>query len=604
MIDKYKDRKSGPLIILQHIPMTVKTVLLTITAGFLAWTVLDRVESEKIEESLNTHFMAMLNKDAMETQAAFFSYINFHSGVIKIILSIQSIKEYIGEAAKNRWSVEDDFQIAYHSEIPEWLPEPSMLRKFFYVNYALLLDERGNVREVYHGRRDRQLPEAILNPTQRLIHLSHGQSYMALFDNTPYLIRSEHLFKSKKGTGVLMLVSPIDAEFFKIAQIRITHKTLSALTERATGRIISSSDPEILPTGSTLDAYNDKFLITSKSFFDYGASELQMKFVTFISNEAYKKLTASILSEERSNRAIGDAALIFTFIVIMIWVTRKVKKLNERVMYFSNKLGITSEELGRGDEIVMLDNQFQHMFKEVESTTMELRRYSDHLGELVNERTSEISSANEKIKKSLNEKEVLLSEIHHRVKNNLQVISSMLRLQSKFVGDRDVNITDILNDSRSRIKSMALIHEKLYMSHDFSNVNIKDYIITIADELLRTYSVDSDIIRLNVEIEDIELTIDTAIPLGLILNELITNSIKYAFPDGRGGEITIFLRKSHNEMLNFVYRDSGTGMPDNMELEKPKTLGIHLIKTFIKQLRGELSMLNNDGLEVSAHFKG
>ncbi len=605
MNDKDFTSNRGLFFFLRRIPITIKTVLLTVTVGCSAWIGLDYLESESIRKSLNTHFMAMLKKDAKESQSVFFSYINMHTGVIKIIISHPAINDYIGEISKSQWFENDNRQIIYHADIPIWLPNPSILRHFFYINYALLVDDEGNVREVYHGRRNKNLPESILRPTQRLIDLSRGQGHMALFGDTPYLIRSEYIVKSKgEKRASLMLVSPVDHNFFKASQEQIAHKVLSALVESGTGKIVSSSDPELLPPGAALDTYKERFLITGKSFFDYGASELQMKFVTFIPNEEYKKLSGSILSKERSNRALGDVVLIFSFIIVMVLVTRNVKKLNNRVMSFSRKLGIAREDVVRGDEIVMLDKQFQYMFKEIESTTMELKRYSGHLEELVRERTSEIMEANEKVTASLQEKELLLSEIHHRVKNNLQIISSLLRLQSRFIKDRDIDIKTILDDCRSRIRSMALIHEKLYMANDFANIDLNDYIKSVSDELLRSYNVATDKITLNMEVEKIYFTIDTAIPLGLILNELITNSIKYAFPKDKNGIITIQLHRAGNERFRLRYRDNGIGIPDDVELEKPKTLGIHLIKTFLKQLNGEWTLRSNDGMEVIADFKG
>jgi PAS domain S-box-containing protein len=209
--------------------------------------------------------------------------------------------------------------------------------------------------------------------------------------------------------------------------------------------------------------------------------------------------------------------------------------------------------------------------------------------------------AEENIKKSLNEKEVLLREIHHRVKNNMQIISSLLNLQMGYIKDK--NITDIFSESQNRILSMALVHEKLYQSSDLRMIDFKGYINDLGANLLQSYN--ANYIKLNVNVEDISLDIDLAIPIGLIINELITNSLKYAFPDGMKGEITISISSINENMLKLVVSDNGIGLPKDLDVRNTKTLGLHLVTLLAEnQLKGKIDINREKGTEFQIKFKG
>lgn len=205
------------------------------------------------------------------------------------------------------------------------------------------------------------------------------------------------------------------------------------------------------------------------------------------------------------------------------------------------------------------------------------------------------------LRTSLKEKEVLLKEIHHRVKNNLQVISSLLKLQSAYI--KDEQALGLFIDSYNRVKSMALIHEKLYQSSTLAKINAYDYINNLADNLFRSYSVSSASVELNMEIDRIELDIDTAIPCGLIINELVSNSLKYAFSGRTKGEINInFLQQSNNNITLSV-SDNGVGLPPDFDIEKVNSLGLQLVYNLTNQLDGELEIKCDSGTFFQINFK-
>jgi PAS domain S-box-containing protein len=207
--------------------------------------------------------------------------------------------------------------------------------------------------------------------------------------------------------------------------------------------------------------------------------------------------------------------------------------------------------------------------------------------------------AQDKIKNSLAEKETLLREIHHRVKNNLQVISSMLSLQSRKI--KGTPEADLLQESRSRIQTMAQIHESLYRSTDLRHVNLEDYITSISKNLFRMNKADASRVSLDIDIASVLLEIEQAIPCGMIINELLSNSLSHAFAKKKKGKIKIRLLEE-KDRFTLSYEDNGIGFPEGFTPESSDTLGMKLVKTFVLQLRGDLEYESNDGVQFKIVF--
>ncbi len=199
--------------------------------------------------------------------------------------------------------------------------------------------------------------------------------------------------------------------------------------------------------------------------------------------------------------------------------------------------------------------------------------------------------AENEIKESLEDKKILLREIHHRVKNNLQIISSLLNLQSDYLeNEKDKNI---FRDSQSRVKSMAIIHEKLYQSSNFSEIDFKGYIDSLTSYLFQSYPINPSKIKFESDIDDITLSMDTAIPCGLIINELVSNSLKYAFPEDRDGKIKIKLKSSGDHFVLEI-EDNGIGFPENFNIDDNESLGLKLVSSLTRQIDGQLELLVNE----------
>ncbi len=275
--------------------------------------------------------------------------------------------------------------------------------------------------------------------------------------------------------------------------------------------------------------------------------------------------------------------------------------------YYSPIYNLSKEVIGG---LVILRDTTQRKLALEES-----ERAKKNLEKRVNERTAELSKINNELKKEiaerkkvqdqvniqLEEKVVLLREIHHRVKNNLQVISSLLNLQSGYIEDEKSK--EIFIESQNRIRSMALIHEKLYQSKDFRKIKFSDYINSLIKDLFRTYNIDPDRIKLKTDIKDIYFEIDTAILCGLIINELISNSFKHAFPNGGNGEVYISLTQTKNYTYTLLVRDNGIGLPPDIDIHETETLGLQLISTLTEQLEGDIELNGNGCTEIKITFE-
>lgn len=215
----------------------------------------------------------------------------------------------------------------------------------------------------------------------------------------------------------------------------------------------------------------------------------------------------------------------------------------------------------------------------------------------------QIMQAEEQIKDSLAEKEMLLKEIHHRVKNNLQVISSLLYLQSRYI--KDDQALEIFKNSQKRVEAMALIHENLYKSKDLSKINFREYLSSLILSIYNSYHLHVGQVRLEIQVKDIILDINTSIPLGLVINELVSNSLKHAFPNGRKGRLRVNLEESKDKGYDFILtvEDNGIGFPAGRDLRDSNSLGMLIVNALVKQVHGTLDLDGTEGTRFTIKFK-
>lgn len=343
------------------------------------------------------------------------------------------------------------------------------------------------------------------------------------------------------------------------------------------------------------------------------------------------------LQKEIANRINAERKLIenqqFTKSIIqssldMICATDKQGKIIEFNEAACIKFGYTLEEIKKQSPKVLYADEKQ--FERVHKQIYNLGNYS---GEVINVRKdgskfvsyltasqllsptgevigsmgvsrdiTESKEAEKRLKDALKEKEILLKEVHHRVKNNLQLISSILNLQSSYVNDE--NTINILKECQNRIKSMAFIHESLYQNKNFTKIKFSEYIINLSKNLVQSYKLNNNLIDIKLEIDEVFLNLDESIPCGLIINELVSNALKYAFTNKEQGEIEIKV-KNKADKLYLSVADNGKGLPSGFSIENTQTLGLQLVNSLSEQLDAELKLSSNpeQGTRFEIEFK-
>ncbi|TSA54660.1 MAG: response regulator [Planctomycetaceae bacterium] len=214
---------------------------------------------------------------------------------------------------------------------------------------------------------------------------------------------------------------------------------------------------------------------------------------------------------------------------------------------------------------------------------------------------AERKRAEENVRQSLLEKEVMLKEIHHRVKNNMQVISSLLNLQAGYIEDE--RALDLFKECQNRVRTMSLIHERLYQAEDLASINFTEYIRRLTGNLLVVYRIDTGIIKLNIYVEDVFLDINKSIPCGLIINELVSNVFKHAFPEGSEGEVSITLTEDKvDKKYTLIVSDDGVSFPEGLDFRETETLGMRLVNILTEQLHGTIELDRSGGTSFKIVF--
>ena len=241
------------------------------------------------------------------------------------------------------------------------------------------------------------------------------------------------------------------------------------------------------------------------------------------------------------------------------------------------------------EEVMKLYNE--RLISKLEKKMLELER-----------EVAERKRAEDQIKASLREKEVLLQEVHHRVKNNMQIISSLFSLQSRHIKDK--RALEIFKSSQNRVRSMALIHERFYQSEDMAKVDFAEYAQSLTSHLFSSHGTKPGAVKLNLKIKDVFLDLNTAIPCGLIINELVSNSLKHGFPGEKNGEIKIAMHPLDKNGMEVIVSDNGVGLPKGMDFIGTKTLGLHLVNLLAEdQLHGDIKLDRTKGTSFHIRFK-
>jgi PAS domain S-box-containing protein len=402
-----------------------------------------------------------------------------------------------------------------------------------------------------------------------------------LKDFKPNLILADHSLPNFDGVSALKIArveAPTTPFIFVSGKIGEDF-AVEMLKEGATDYVLKSNLPK-LPHAvkRALKEFNEKYELQKA---EAALLESEKKYRTLFE----KNKNPIIVFDEKGNfQDSNEAAMNFMEVSKEDLLT---KNLSDFILYDYDIETIEDRDFWMNGEImeVKFNINGKHKILELTITPVYLKDKTVVFG--VGNDITERKKAEEEILRSLKEKELLLREIHHRVKNNLQIISTLLTLQSS--QSKQININDLYRESQNRIQSIALIHENLYHSEDLAHINFKAYVKGLITDLFDSYGVDSRKIKLNLKIENVTMGIETAIPCGLIINELVSNSLKHGFSGLETGQINVELHKISNAKYSLIVSDTGTPFPMDINLLSNDTLGLELIKNLVKQLDAELT---------------
>ncbi|MBF0560233.1 MAG: PAS domain S-box protein, partial [Nitrospirae bacterium] len=343
----------------RRIRLTPKMLILTLLVGFIVWTVLDTMQTKMLKEMSNDYIDKILEGKNREHRMHFDNYVELYHSTAKLIVLLKPFQDH---AAGLNAHLSGKHSTLFHSEIPPWLPSASVMRHLVHIHYALLLDRKGSVREIYQDVSE-PLPHALLEPSGLLRQLSHNQSYMTSVEGAPFLLTSESLTGADGDVkATLMLAAGLDDDFLRCSQSANDENELVALIEKNKHVVISSNRPELLPAGTPVERLGKDYKITGKSFFDWGSSDLILELATLVSKSEFEQMGRTILRSERRQRSILAFLLILSFLLIIFAITRRIEHLMANISDFSEKiLGIRINGEQKGDELDLLEDEFRHL---------------------------------------------------------------------------------------------------------------------------------------------------------------------------------------------------------------------------------------------------
>jgi len=359
---------------LHQLTLTKKMTLLSLLVGGIVWLVIDSIQQKGLHEVLLEELSNELILNAKNDRQLFNRFINSLDKSTRIIASQARFLDYL--RSENWLKVEGEV-VEQHFKPPEWMPRTSVLRSFFYADFALLLTPDGTVREIYDNRphyRGETVPSSLFSISPLLLRLTHNQSYLTELDGNPFLLSAQSISIDGDDQSILMVVDSINDDFL----IKVRHsqesENVMVMIDGNTRDVIASSHPQLIATGSNIKEYKEDYLIQGKTstesstapFFDYGSSDLDVAFISLVPIKLAENLAKRIISKDHEHRLFLGAALMIAFLSLIIWFTTKFRQLSHEVEEFSQKrLGITLAETTSGDEVDILSQRFKELSKAV-----------------------------------------------------------------------------------------------------------------------------------------------------------------------------------------------------------------------------------------------
>ena len=373
--------KSAAGKVLYRLPLTFRMVIAGLLLGGLVWYALDLTQGRSLHTIYEGDFTTRLSEQAERDRLRFDQAVRTHANFLRLLAAQGEIRKHMEEDHRSKpgWSEPDiQHKIEFRRRTPGWMPPRSVMRSFSAPDHLIVLDPHDHVQEVYSEVRD-DLPPELLSPNQRLLHLSENQTLLTGFDGRAYLAATAPVTNDAgQLMAKLMSVSEINSRFLLTSQgLYLGSRSVVALFSGEPSRVLASSNPGRLPVGTPMSEVEQDFLVTGKSFFDYGASELRTTFTTLMPRERFSELLDPVLSLERNQRTVLAAILISMFLLFLIFLSNRIRRLIDRVAQFTHTVfGVVPAGFGRADEINELERQFGRLVEEVMLSRDALERES------------------------------------------------------------------------------------------------------------------------------------------------------------------------------------------------------------------------------------
>ncbi len=347
-----------------------KMLLLIIGTGLIGWTVLDNIESRKLTNIFNEQLSLRFKQQAITDRHQFNEHVKSYSKTLKIVTSLNSVHKYL---TTNNWKNKNN-KVLVHKTRPEWLPNTSVMRSLIHPRVFMMFDDKMKLWEIYHAREE-YLPEHLIKPTNSLLDASNGQSFVTWFDGKPYVVTSENIYDEKRNLlATLLFSSPIDNEFLIRSQGVLDDNIVVILGEDKE-TIIASSNPAVIKAGISIESMKTSHMSVMDKLFDYGMSSFPINFVSLKSTDEVKSLTKSVIKMGRQEGVIVTAVFVGCFAIILILITRRVENIGTKITEFSRKtLNAQEQKFEKGDQLFVLEQQFQALTQEVVKGREDLRR--------------------------------------------------------------------------------------------------------------------------------------------------------------------------------------------------------------------------------------
>jgi diguanylate cyclase (GGDEF)-like protein len=356
-------------------------LILTIAVGVLLWAVSDQYQTGQLRSIFREKLEARFKNEAREHRIRFYRHINSYEPAVRTYANNIAAINYV---ASQRWRNNGGDRILLHEEVPDWLPKISIMRSYIWPRYAMLLDNNGKTKEIYHYRNPVP-PEGLINITRHKIELSRGQSYITMFDGRPYVLSSEYIANNINGPSIV-LASPIDEELLTRSLGGESDSSVVALLKDGESAIMVSSNHVLVPKNARLSDMEERYLLTGADHFDTGTSDLLLNFVSFISTDEVTQQTDAVINADRRVTAVTAFVFVAAFALVIFWITHRIQKLTHRVVKFSEDMEIAQPRLKKADQIEELENRFELLASAVlmETAALERQALRDTLTDLPN----------------------------------------------------------------------------------------------------------------------------------------------------------------------------------------------------------------------------